>query len=138
MHIVRKNLAFKCKNEGLADTFGTFDGGAWVRPEDFLKNYRFHIAVENDITDYFFTEKITNCFAAQTIPIYIGAKKIDEFFNPDGIIQVSLDSLDDIERILAQCTPEEYEQRLPAVLENYERVKEYKNSYDFLYEKYFM
>ncbi|MBR1486885.1 MAG: hypothetical protein IJ597_06485 [Synergistaceae bacterium] len=138
LHIIRKNLALKCKSKGLADTFGTFDGGSWVRPEDFLKNYRFHIALENDITDYFFTEKITNCFAAQAIPIYLGEKKINEFFNPDGIIQISLDDLDNIERILAQCTPEEYERRLPAVLDNYERVKEYKNPYDYLYEKYFM
>jgi len=138
LHKVRKNLAMKCKREGLADTFGKFDGGHYAVLEDTLKDYRFSLVIENGITNYYFTEKITNCFAAQTIPIYLGAKKIDEFFNPDGIIQISLKDLDNIEKILAQCTPEEYERRLPAVLDNFERVQEYKNTHDYLYEKYFM
>ena len=137
LHKVRKNLAMKCKREGLADTFGTFDGGTFIAPERTLKDYRFSIVLENDITKYFFTEKITNCFAAQTIPIYLGAKNIGDFFNPDGIIKISLKDIGNIERILAQCTPEEYESRLPAVLDNFERVKEYENIIDYMYKKYF-
>lgn len=138
LHNVRKNLALKCKREGLADTFGTFDGGHWINPDFTLKDYRFSFAIENDITNYFFTEKITNCFAAQTIPVYLGAQKIDEFFNPDGIIKISLKDIDNIEKILAQCTPQEYERRLPAVLDNFKRVQEYANINDYLYKKYFM
>ena len=56
-----------------------------------------------------------NALAAQTIPIYIGAAKIDEFFKPDGIIKISTSS--DIEKVLTMCTKEAYEERLPAVLE---------------------
>ena len=138
MHKVRKNLAMKCKHNGLADTFGKFDGGDYAVLEDTLKNYRFSIVLENNVTNYYFTEKIANCFAAQTIPIYLGAQKIDEFFNPDGIIKISLKDIDNIEKILAQCTPEEYDRRLPAVLDNFERVKEYKNINDYLYKKYFL
>ena len=137
LHKVRKNLALKCKRDGLADTFGTFDGGNFVNPEETLKNYRFSIILENDISKFFFTEKLTNCFASQTIPIYLGAQKIDEFFNPDGIIKISLKDIDSIEKILAQCTPEEYERRLPAVIENFERVKNYENVFDYMYKKYF-
>ena len=137
-HKLRKNLALKCKKEKLADTFGKFDGGPYAALKDTLKDYRFSIVVENDVTQLYFTEKITNCFAAQTVPIYLGAKKIDKFFNPDGIIQISLDDVDDIEKILAQCTTEEYERRLPAILDNFERVKEYANFSDYIYEKYFI
>lgn len=138
LHRLRKNLAFRCKKEKLADTFGTFDGGPYVNCGVTLKDYRFQIAIENDISSFFFTEKITNCFAAQTVPIYLGAKKIDKFFNPDGIIQISLDDIENIEKILAQCTSEEYERRLPAILDNFERVKEYANFSDYIYEKYFI
>lgn len=138
MHEVRKNLARKLKRDGLADTFGKFDGGAYAVLEDTLKDYRFQFVLENDVTDYYFTEKITNCFAAQTIPIYLGAQKINEFFSPEGIIKISLKDLDNIEKILAQCTPQEYERRLPAVLENFQRVKKYRNIFDYLYEEYFI
>ena len=48
------------------------------------------LIIENDITPYFFTEKITNCFISQTIPVYLGATQIHKFFNTDGIITISL------------------------------------------------
>ena len=138
MHTVRKNLALKCKKSGFVDTFGTFDGGSYAVLEDTLRDYRFSIAVENDITQLYFTEKITNCFAAKTIPIYLGAQRIGEFFNTDGIIQISLKDIDNIEKTLAQCTAEEYERRLPAVIDNFERVREYENMNDYLFRKFFM
>lgn len=136
LHRLRKSIAFRCKGEGLADTFGTFDGGNFVAPDKPLRDYRFSIVIENDISPYFFTEKITNCFAAQTIPVYLGASGISEFFNPDGIITLSLNDVDNLEKVLAQCTPQEYVRRLPAVLDNYERVKEFANIFDYMWLKY--
>ena len=66
-----------------------------------------------------------NCFMAQTIPIYLGATEIGRFFNPEGIIQLKLEDLEHIGDILAKCTPEEYMRRLPAVLDNFNRAKNY-------------
>jgi len=72
-----------------------------------------------------------------TVPVYLGATKIDGFFNPDGIIKFTME--DDIENVLRQCTVQEYEARLPAILDNYLRVKkDYLNTYDYLYKRYFM
>ena len=136
LHLLRKALAFKCRDEGLADAYGTFDGGALVPPEITLQKYRYSIIIENDITPYFFTEKITNCFAAETIPVYLGATEIHKFFNPDGIINISVKDAENIEKVLQQCTPAEYERRLPAVLDNFERVKEFRNMNDYMFAKY--
>ena len=130
----RVATAMRCKRDKLADTFGTFDGGPMVKVADTLKDYRFSICIENDIKPYFFTEKLTNAFAAQTVPIYLGATEIDKFFNPDGIIKFTKN--DDIEKVLKQCTKEEYESRLPAILDNYKRVLKYKNEFDYMYETY--
>lgn len=134
LHKVRKKIARTCKRDNLADTFGTFDGGNWVVPEFTLKDYRFSIIVENDQTPYFFTEKITNCFASQTIPVYLGATKIHEFFNPDGIITFNVN--DNIVDVLRQCTQNEYLRRLPAVIENFNKVKVYDNVMDFMFVNY--
>lgn len=134
LHKFRIDLANQCKRENLADTFGTFDGGAMVKISETLDDYRFSICIENEITPYFFTERLVSALAAQTIPIYLGASKVDEFFNPDGIIKIT--TKDDIKEVLKQCTKEEYENRLPAILDNYKRALEYKNPNDYMYKKY--
>ena len=138
MHLVRKNLAFHCKEHGLADTYGKFDGGAYCPIELPFKDYRYSIVVENNIEPFYFTEKIMNAFAAQTIPIYLGATEIGRFFNADGIIQIGLDDCNHIENILKRCTPEEYERRLPAVIDNFNRAMRFASQtrYDDLYVQY--
>ncbi|MGX2985054.1 glycosyltransferase family 10 domain-containing protein [Helicobacter sp. 23-1048] len=137
LHKFRIDLALRCKRENLCDTFGRFDGGGYVKNiSDTLNDYRFTICIENDVQPYLFTERLTSAFAAQTIPIYLGATEIDKFFNSEGIIKITTKS--DIKEVLKQCTPQEYERRLPAVLDNYKRVMEqYTSKYDYLWENYF-
>ena len=129
------SIARYCKDNNKADVMGKFDGGKYVSTEESLQAYRYSFAIENEITDYYFTERITSCLAAQTIPIYMGARKIDEFFNPDGIIKITKEDVNHLDAVLRQCTKEEYERRLPAILDNYERVQCYRNMQDYLYEK---
>ena len=138
MHQVRKKLAFYCKEHGLADTFGQFAGGPIVDMELPVEHYRYSIAVENGIEPFYFTEKIMNCFVAQTIPIYLGATEIGQFFNADGIIQIGIEDCEHIENILKRCTAEEYERRLPAVLDNFNRTMQYatQTRYDDMYAFY--
>lgn len=135
LHRLRRDIAMHCRNTGIADAYGTFDGNmnAYVAPEITLQRYRYSIIIENDITPYFFTEKITNCFISQTIPVYLGASGINEFFNPDGIITLTVNSANNIDDVLRQCTPEEYMRRLPAILDNFRRVHEYESPYDYMY-----
>ena len=137
MHTVRKKLAVRCRQNGLADTFGTFDGGAYIDSiDDTLKDYRFSIIIENDVSDYYFTEKVTNCFISQTVPIYLGARRIGDFFDQDGIIRISESDLDHIDELLESCTVEAYAEKIPAIMNNYERVKQFKNPWDFIYTNY--
>ena len=137
LHKYRLELAKKCKREHLADTYGTFDGGLLVKPQEYLDNYRYSIIVENDLDSYWFTEKVLNCFATMTIPVYIGATKIGEIFNEDGIIRITEKDFDNIDKILKQCTKEEYEARIDILKENYEKSKQFCSSkWDRLYTKY--
>ena len=79
-----------------ADVFGN-----QVRPiatkEDGLRDYMFSVAIENSSYETYFTEKIIDCFATGTIPIYWGAPDIGDHFNSDGII--SLEDIEDIDII---------------------------------------
>lgn len=139
LHRFRLELARLCKREGLADTFGRFDGGGYVeKVDETLNRYRFSMIIENDVSDYYFSERLTSCFAAQTVPVYLGARRIGDFFNTDGMILLGSADLEEAESLIAECTRERYEAMLPAILDNYERVKEYVNMQDYLYEHYLM
>lgn len=104
--------------------------------DECLDTFRYSIVIENDISDYYFSERLTSCFASWTIPVYLGARKIADFFNPDGIMILPDTDLEHAAQVIAQCTRENYEARLSAVLDNYNRVQEYVNMQDYLYEHY--
>jgi hypothetical protein len=129
-------LAKYYKNSNKVDTFGAFDGGNYVELNVPLDDYRYSIAIENEISPYYFTEKIMNCFASMTVPIYIGATNIGEFFNEDGIIRVDEPTIEAVEKAVAVCNQEDYEKRKDAIIDNYNRVKEYLCVEDYIYKHY--
>jgi len=120
LHKARIELARYFDKRNLVDCFGTFRGNKddYVDAYQAHAAYKFAIAIENDIDDYWFTEKILNCFATKTVPIYYGARKIGEFFNADGIIQV--DDWHKIPAIVENLDIDaEYEKRRAAIEDNY-------------------
>ncbi|OCG03470.1 glycosyltransferase family 10 domain-containing protein [Gilliamella apis] len=136
LHLKRILTANKLKHNPNVDTFGTFDGGQFVDPYETLRDYRYSIVFENEISPYCFTEKLTNCFATQTIPIYIGASKIGEFFDEDGIIRISENEIDNIENIIKQCSEDDYISRKDAIMKNFLAVQKFSNNEDYMYKTY--
>jgi hypothetical protein len=94
----------------------------------------FSIVIENYQDDLYFTEKILNCFATGTIPIYCGARNIEEKFNEKGIIK--FDNFSELEKILSDLTPDIYYEKKEIINENFERCKQYKSIEDFIYLNY--
>jgi hypothetical protein len=140
LHNFRINTAkhFKyMERNSPVDTYGKFDGGeGFEKISDPLEQYRYNIAIENNISPYYFTEKILNCFASFTVPIYIGATKINDFFNPNGIIQVKSTQENVIDKIVSSCDETDYLRRIPALIDNFSKVKEYLCIEDYLYTHY--
>ena len=54
-----------------------------------LNRYKFIFVCENSITDGYITEKIFNCFFARTIPIYFGAKNINDYIDNNTFINMN-------------------------------------------------
>jgi hypothetical protein len=54
--------------------------GDFKSMSEMCENYMFTIAIENTSHDHYFTEKIVNPFMYHTIPLYLGCKKIEEYF----------------------------------------------------------
>ncbi len=51
-----------------------------------LKDYHFSIAIENCQKNFYFTEKLLDCFLTGTIPVYYGCPYIGNYFNNDGVV----------------------------------------------------
>jgi len=90
---------------------------------DGLKDYRFSVVIENCKRDYWFTEKLIDCFATGTIPIYWGCPSIGDFFNTDGML--IFDSIDELENILNNCNEDLYNSKLDVIRENFDKCKNF-------------
>jgi hypothetical protein len=95
--------------------------------EEGLCDYMFSVVIENGIYESYFTEKILDCFATGTIPVYLGSPDIQNYFNMDGIILLS-DEFDVSEEI--------YYSKLNAIRDNLERIKDIEVLEDFIYVNY--
>ena len=56
---------------------------------DFQRKSKFTICFESTAHEGFITEKITDAFYADTIPIYYGSSSVKDIFNPDAFINVA-------------------------------------------------
>ncbi|SOD18629.1 glycosyltransferase family 10 domain-containing protein [Pedobacter xixiisoli] len=94
-----------------------------VNKWDALAPYKYSIAIENNAVNGYFTEKITECYLAHTIPIYYGAPDIDKYFNPNSYITIDINNykktIETIERILEE----------DLYIDKLEIIKEEKNKY---------
>ena len=133
LHVKRLMLA-KYLQTHLTYKVDVFGIQTWVPIFTTLKDYMFSITIENEIDEVYFTEKILNCFATGVIPIYLGATRICDFFNIDGIIQV--DNIEEILLAVNSITEDYYNSRMGAVIDNFNRVRNYLTIEDYIYKNY--
>lgn len=96
-----------------------------------LQDYRFQIVVENCNLDFWFTEKIIDCFQTGTVPIYWGCPSISNFFDAGGIIPFT--SISDLNTILNYINEETYNNLHDNIINNFELSKKFILSDDYIY-----
>lgn len=133
LHNFRLNVVKNVINNPKIETFGFTTG--WRPIYESLHDFMFSIVIENFKDDMYFTEKILNCFATGTIPIYLGAKNISERFNVDGII--TFESIEELNHILPSLDQEFYLSKMYAIKDNFQRVKNYNCIEDYIVKNYF-
>jgi hypothetical protein len=101
---------------------------------DGLRDYRFHIVIENAMVDDYFTEKLIDAFITGCVPIYYGTKNIGNYFDIRGIIQVY--NIDDFKNVMKMINDTLYSDllNLGIIQENFERAKEYMYPEDYMYQ----
>lgn len=128
-HQNRLNWVEKLKDK--VDLFGSGRPNQLKDKEDGLVDYMFSIAIENDNSDTYFTEKLTDCFAVGTVPVYWGSRKVvEKYFDPRGVIFLE----DDTE--LKSLSKEKYESMLPFIQKNFETALSLPIAEDYIFENY--
>jgi len=133
LHNFRLNVVKEVINYPDVETFGFTTG--WKPIYESLHDFMFSIVIENFEDEMYFTEKILNCFATGTIPIYLGAKNIGEKFNMDGIL--TFKTIEDLKQVLPKLNKDFYLSKIESVKDNFERIKNYKCIEDYIVKNYF-
>ena len=129
--------------QAYVDKFGQDDLYGWGLTHELplkeksrgLREYMFSFACENANYPTYFTEKLTDCFACGTIPVYYGTAGVAQYFDPDGII--FLNEKSPWENIpWDKLTPEYYESKKDVIKENFEIAKSMRVAEDYMYGNY--
>lgn len=126
-HQLRKYVIDKYKNQ--IDLYGR--GYLNISDKSIgLNDYYFSVCMENLTYSNGYSEKITDCFATGTIPIYYGSPDIGEVFNQNGIIWLQE------ELKIEDLTPELYWSKIDAIQDNFERAINFPIAEDWIYKTY--
>ncbi len=70
---------------------------------DALAPYRYALAIENYSGPHYWTEKISDCFLAWTMPIYYGATNITDYFPPESLVQIDITRPEEAHAIITEA-----------------------------------
>ena len=57
---------------------------------DVLRPYKYHIAIENSSQRYYWTEKISDCYLAETFPFYYGCTNLADYFPQEAFVHIDI------------------------------------------------
>lgn len=112
---LRKRVASALMDDGRIDCFGY---GIQEIPSKLagLADYRFSIALENTRQDYYFSEKLIDCFLTDTVPVYWGCPGLGDIFDVRGVVR--FDDVEDLLALIDTLDADLYDRMLPFVRAN--------------------
>lgn len=90
---------------------------------EIFENAKFSIVVENESLPNWITEKLIDCFATKTVPIYWGCSNLGEYFDTEGVLQFS--SFEELVMLINTLDSQAYEDRSSAIEHNYKESFKY-------------
>ncbi len=83
-----------------------------------LRDYKYSIAIENELLDDWFTEKLYDCLLAGTTPLYFGCPNLSKYFPDYPVIRIDLDHFDEtcelIEELKSETNQRLYQETIDA------------------------
>jgi hypothetical protein len=83
-----------------------------------LRDFRYHIAIENHQGPHHWTEKLSDCYLACCLPFYFGAPNAGDYFPKDSFIPINIRDVEGAAKIIREAIANnEWEKRKDAILE---------------------
>lgn len=121
---VRRQMEFDLFGRGFASV-----SDKW----DVLAPYRYAIVVENFANAFYWSEKLSDCLLAWTVPIYVGCTNIGHWFPDDAVVSVDMNDPNVVDKIRAVVAePQGWDRRRAALAEARNRILDRYNLFPFL------
>ena len=131
-HLMRYDVADRYERR--LDGFGNLFERKIQDKDEGLWPYRYSVAIENERYSWYHTEKLYDCFATKTLPLYWGCNDLSHLasqgFDPTSVLPWS--TLDDLNSLL-DLPESHYESLLPAIEHNYRTLWERPYLENWLY-----
>lgn len=100
---------------------------------DVIAPYKYHIAIENSVQRYYWTEKLSDTYLASSFPFYHGCTNVDEYFPRQAYEPIDIRKPEEAIRIIEeQIAAQRFEQSQEAIAESREKVLDEYNLFDFI------
>ncbi|MDP9172955.1 MAG: glycosyltransferase family 10 [Planctomycetota bacterium] len=99
---------------------------------DGLAPYRYSIAFENFSNAHYWTEKLTDCFLAWTMPVYFGCTELEKFFPRESFIRLDPGSADPVRELREIIASDRREKNLDAIQQARQLVLGKYNFFEFI------
>lgn len=121
-HQKRIDFVNKLKNH-FGDQLDVFGRGIndFEDKSDVLKDYKYHIVIENSQHDHYWTEKLADNFLAECFPFYYGCNNIEEYFQDDSYIPINIDEIDKSIKVIENAIRNDYYEKY------FKQIKKSKN-----------
>jgi len=93
---------------------------------------RYSIVIENSVSPWYWTEKVTDALLAYSLPLYHGCPNLGKFLPADSFIPININEPGCMERISAILQADPYSSRIPAIEAARRVLLEKENIYAFL------
>lgn len=95
---------------------------------DVFSNAKYIATIENHTNAHGWTEKLADAYLSYSLPLYYGPDNIDEYFPSDSYIRIDINNPEQaLKTIKDAIQNNEWEKRLPAIIEARRRVLEEHN-----------
>lgn len=101
------------------DLFG-WGFNAFENKWDVIAPYKYHIAIENCSTPYYWTEKLADSYLGNAFPFYIGCENLYEYFSKDAYVMLDIHDVEGAIKLIDNAIVEDLANK------NYAAVEEAK------------
>ncbi len=130
--IAESNLDFNLYGTSNWTKFKQYKGPTTNGKWPIYSKSKYVLAIENEISDYYWTEKFTDAILCYSMPIYYGSPKINDYFPEGSYIPIDITKKSAVDDLAVIIKSDYYEKNLPSLIEARNLILTRHNMFSFM------